>query len=437
MGRSSIHRTGPRGPRSVRGATALLASLLSCSSAFALFSGVELDLRDFSIGREYFLDLAPYEYTLRMREIWGNAALEPGGPRGYVFSYGSATGDEALVRQDLRLRFDLDDPWAYSFRLFEDEAPDGRFRHVWTGLEAGFGDGWRWSAFGDPSGAKENTDIGMSLGHETASDAGGIRSRWEVRGIFVDLPFDKTNDRNALQENLPFDLQLSSLVGLGDRGWVRFEFDMGFPFSLRFGDDPLSPLDEQNFVFDYDKVSGSVVANLRSGGGRDVVWLEYRGEASDRGRTYFPPAFPAADFAVDYDLSLFRAEWWRDISDTAQVSLGYEFVAFDETVVFPNDAPRNELQDRTDHIFSAQFRRRYGEEFFLTTGVWLDVLRRDIMLPGTPLVTEDTVQSNIGFIFEFPTNRGEVKGGHFLLGVTIDLDRGFSAHGFGQIGVTF
>ena len=165
MGCGSSLLTRPHDPRSARGAAVFLAAMLSCPSAFALFSGPELGLRDFPIGREYFLDVAPYEYSLRMREIWGASAFEPGGPRGYLLSYGSTTGDEALVTQDMELRIGLDDPWAWRFRLFEGEAPDGRFRHVWTGLEAGSAGGWRWYAFGELFGAKEHTDVGLSLIH--------------------------------------------------------------------------------------------------------------------------------------------------------------------------------------------------------------------------------------------------------------------------------
>jgi len=211
---------------------------------------------------------------------------------------------------------------------------------------------------------------------------------------------------------------------------------VGFPFDVRYGDNAAAPPEEQNFVFDYEKVSGSLAASLRSGRG-DVLWLEYRGEASDRGRTYFAPGPASDDFAIDYDLSRFRMEWWRGLTDDLQLSLGYEFVAFDEDTVFPNDAARSEMQDRTDHIISAQLRRRYGDDFFLTSGLWFDLLRRDVKEPGKPQVFEDRIESNCGFIFEFPTNRGEARSGHFLLGVTIDLDRGFSAHGFGQIAVTF
>jgi len=429
-------QTGARLSRSSHGMVALLAAMLSCRSALALFSGVELDPRDFAIGKEYFLDIAPYEYSLRMREIWGDAGLAPRGPRGYTFSYGSATGAEALVLQDLELRIGLDDPWSWRFRLFEGEAPDGRYRHVWTGLEARTPGEWRWYAFGEPFGAKENTDLGMAIGRETRSASGGIRNRWELRAIFVDIPFDETNGRNALQDNYPFDMQLSSIWGLGERGWARFELDVGFPFSIRYGDFAPVPPEEQNFVFDYEKVSGSLAASLRSGRG-DVLWLEYRGEASERGRTYFVPGPPSEDFAIDYDLSRFRAEWWRRISDDLQFSLGYEFVALDEDTVFPNDPPRSEMQDRTDHIISAQLRRRYGDDFYLTTGLWFDILDRVVMEPGQPERTEDRIESNCGFIFEFPTNRGEAKSGHFLLGLTIDLDRAFSAHGFGQIAVTF
>jgi len=402
----------------------------------ALFSGVELDPRDFAIGKEYFLDIAPYEYSLRIREIWGDASLEPRGPRGYTFSYGSTAGAEALVLQDLELRVGLDDPWSWRFRLFEGEAPDGRYRRVWTGLEARTTGEWWWYAFGEPAGAKENTDVGMSVGREIRSDAGGLRNRWELRAIFVDIPFNETNDRNALQDNYPFDMQLSFVWGLGERGWARLELDVGFPFSVRYGDFAPVPPEEQNFVFDYEKVSGSLAASLRSGRG-DVLWLEYRGETSERGRTYFAPGPATEDFAIDYDLSRFRAEWWRQVSDGLQLSLGYEFVALDEDTVFPNDAARSEMQDRTDHIISAQFRRRYGDDFFLTTGLWFDILDRVVMQPGQPERTEDRLESNGGFIFEFPTNRGEAKSGHLLFGITIDLDRGFSAHGFGQIAVIF
>jgi hypothetical protein len=419
-----------------RAAVLIAATALTCSNAFALFTGQELGLRDFPIGDEYFLDAAPYEYSLRIREIWGTSSLEAGGPRGYLFSYGSTTGDEAIVTQDMELRIGLDDPWSFRFRLFEGEAPDGRFRHIWTGLEAASAGGWRWYLFGEPFGAKEHTDMGLALGRENLSDAGGLRNRWEVRAIFVDIPFDDTNDRNALKEDAQFDLQASSMWALGERGWVRFELDLGLPFSLNFGANPGAPPEEQNFVFDYEKVSGSVAANLRSVRG-DVLWLEFRGETSERGRAYFLPGDDTNDFAVDYDLSRFRAEWWRGVTDDLQLSLGYEFVAFDEDVVFPNDAPRNELQDRTDHILSAQLRRRFGDDFYLTTGLWLDILDREVKEPGVPLRTEDGHESNFGVIFEFPTNFGEAKGGHFLLGATIDLDRGFSAHGFGQLGVTF
>jgi hypothetical protein len=419
-----------------RAAIVLVAAALTCSNAFALFSGQELGLRDFPIGDEYFLDIAPYEYSLRIREIWGASALEAGGPRGYLFSYGSTTGDEALVQQDMELRFGLDDPWSFRFRLFEGEAPDGRFRHIWTGLEIASAGGWRWYLFGEPTGAKEQTDMGVSMGRESLSDAGGLRNRWEVRAILVDIPFDDTNDRNALKEDTQLDLQASSMWALGERGWVWFELDLGLPFSLNFGANAAAPPEEQNFVFDYEKVSGSLAAKLRSARG-DVLWLEFRGETSERGRTYFGLGPTSEDFAVDYDLSRFRAEWWRGVTDDLQLSLGYEFVVFDEDVVFPNDTPRNELQDRTDHILSAQLRRRFGDDFFLTTGLWIDILDREVMAPGVPLRTEGGHESNFGIIFEFPTNFGEVRGGHFLLGATIDLDRGFSAHGFGQLGVTF
>ena len=436
MGSRSVPPTRSCRSRFIREGVACIVVTLSCSSAFALFSGVEFDLRDFPIGREYFLDIAPYEYALRIREVWGDSTLEYGGPRGYRFSYGSTTGAEALVIQEMDLRIGLDDPWSWRFRLEEGEAPDGRFRRIWTGLEAESAEGWRWYAFGEPFGQKELTDLGMSFGHETRADTGGLRNRWEVRAILVDIPFNDTNDRNALQDNTPFDLQVSSTWGLGERGWARFDIDLGLPFSIRFSDDPGAAAEEQNFVFDYEKLAGSVAAALRFDGG-DVLWIEYRGETSERGRSYFAPGPAAEDFDVDYDLSRFRAEWWHGVTDALQVSFGYEFVAFDEDVFFPNDAARSELQDRTDHIFSAHVRRRFGDDFYLTTGLWLDILERELLEPGMVRRTEDRLESNFSVIFEFPTTHGKAKGAHFLLGATIDLDHGFSGHGFGQIAVTF
>jgi len=195
--------------------------------AHALYGGYEHELRDFGIGSDYFLDLAPIEASWATRDIWAEDALRPGGARGYRFAYGSTSAADAWFDHELALRYELDPPWTWRFRYFEGESPEGRYRHVWTGMEAALGRGWSAYFFGEPLGAKENADLGLSLRRERPEpgDAEHVRWAFELRAIWPDLFYNEKNSIDARHENTPFDLQLSARWALRGGGWLALDAD--------------------------------------------------------------------------------------------------------------------------------------------------------------------------------------------------------------------
>lgn len=419
---------------------AALGTLITLAlPAHALYGGYEHQLRDFNMGADYFLDLAPMDWCFITRDVWVESELRMGGPRGYRFAYGSTSINEAWFDHELVLRYELDPPWTWAFRMFQGESPLGRYRHLWTGMELTLVRGWSLYLFGEPLGDKEDADMGFSLRCERPSpeDADRIRWRWELRAIWPDLYYTDKNNIDARHEGTPFDLQLSARWAFGSRGWLSLDIDRDFPLTKVFGATPGALPEDQYYRFSFDGFSGEISGGVTFANGHRLL-ARAKGQSYSRSRRHFAPSDPADDWDADYDLALARLEWWWPRRGETEWGVLAEWVGFWESISYPNAlTDRNRREDRQDRLLGVHCRRRVSDSFLLSVSLWCDLLDRTLVDSGAVLADGSEVLSKLVVMIELPTLRGRLHSANFALGASALLHRFDFGGGFGLFAANF
>jgi hypothetical protein len=416
----------------------LAAGILSCRAASALWGGCEINLRDFEMWNEYFIDTLSYELDEHMREAWHRSEMEPGGPRGWRFTYGSTGPYDGCEDSELSLRFAMDRRVTWFLRQFRGEDPDGRWSHVWTGVLLAGPSGHFTRLMGEPVMQKEFVDYGLGFGREKLAGPGRVRYRWEARLLFPDLMFDKHNGLEATIHDTPLCAQFSARANLRGRSWAGIEWDSDFPLAMDVGQSPLVIPEDRNYRFEFEKGSVDAFASLWTGDARRL-WLRLKYKGSDRSRRHFLPGDAWADWEAAYDLWSAQVEWWRTSPEGHEVGVGLEHVDFDEDVRYPNLPPvqLDQLDDRSEEILYARCRRKVAERFYLTGTLYLDFADRLVKVPGEAPYQDQRFQGKFGLTIESPGGAGEVCCARFMFGMTWQLDSSDFGGAYGQWITTF
>ena len=416
---------------------AVLVALAWCPKAAALYGGYEDAPRTFDMGIEYFVDVVSYEPALPVREAWHESEFRPGGPRGYRIAFGSIGPGDEWMDNELVLSYAANPSWTWFFRYFRGQDPDGRFEHEWLGMTADLRGGWYAKFLGEVIPDKENLDVGVGIGRERAATPDRILYRWELRAIFPDLWYNGKNTINARHENTAVDLQFSLRAALGPMAWAALEVDRDLPFRKAFGENDAAVPSEQNFRFGFEKCAFDLTGGVRLDDSRRI-WARVRDVSCDRSRDYFAPGHPENDWDTDYRLASVQVECWKTLVGGHEVGFGFEHAEFDEKVEYPNavvDAGSHD--DRADEVFYARYRRRMGPACFVTTGLYVDFVNRDLKEAGEPASTDRPVESKISFSLEIPGSHGELTDARLIVGATFQLDQVGFGGAFGQWVATF
>jgi len=391
----------------VAGALALAASMQS--PAHALFRGDEYEPRDWTIEREYFLDVLSYTASHELGVRYRDAR------NAYLVSSGSVKSDELYIRQRLKVEADLDGPWGVAFNYEMNQDFDGIYQNFFVGVLAKLGENWRIEGVGEPLAYKEFADEGFALQRRTES------SLFRAQFLWPDLWFDDKNDLDARLVEGPFNLQVSGHAQVTPKVELRFATDLDFPLEISYG----GPA----FGFEFEKYRASLGATWKISD-RDTLWFDLSGELAEKERAGHVALDPL-DFTCEREALVGRVEYIRAAEAGHRWSFGYQHVRFDESNAFPNNPPESVRMDRIDRIGYFTYSHAFKPDVRFATGVYVDFLDYLKEFPNDPARSEefDGIESKIALRPEFFGERHCVS-----LGMTFELDRwafaGFVVHIF-------
>ena len=212
--------------KAAAGLLALAALLCAPPPSLAVFVREEADLVDSEplFDAEYFLDLLAFSYPLSWDRRWDRSE------RGLRMNAASLDRTDLLLDQELRLPQRLNEWLGFRYDLVRrgDKDLDALQQRLsldlgpWKGLSAGL--------FGEPSFAKQASDIGLRLAWSPAP-------LWSCSGSVaaVDFDFNARGKTDARYDRKPYTYALSGAYRAGTRR-LRAALELDSPLVLQFPD---------------------------------------------------------------------------------------------------------------------------------------------------------------------------------------------------------
>ena len=175
------------------------------------FRGDEIDGRDFTYNRDYFLNVFSHRFPTGWHKRWREAR---NGVRAFA---GSVRSDEFYTFEEAKFLYDLNDRLTFRFFQEQKEDFDSRYRRIELGLRyrvLDAGRGLYVGMFGEILADKSETDIGFEVlyGEETAGPT-------RVAFHLVDAYFnEKSSDTFSRYKQKPYSIEIEHWRPiLGDR----------------------------------------------------------------------------------------------------------------------------------------------------------------------------------------------------------------------------
>ena len=389
---------------------AILLAVTTALPAWGLYRGDEFELRDFSIGALYFINVLTYE-------PWSETADRfAASTNAFIGAGGSISSDDLYLYQRLGVRHAFTPSLSIETSYLQDRDFDGTFEYLFMGLDYNPSENWSISLVGIPTPDKARSAIGSALGYRDD------RRMLRLQILFPHFVYNGKNPDDGSFDNPPVNVQVDGRHRFG-RAWSFFaEGDLDFPLRL------VNP--RQSFVFDYYKYQGRTGIR-RSTGGKSYVEMAVETEYAHKERQGLEPA-DKRSFRVDRTYWKGSVLYLRPMEHDTHLRAGAHYIYFDEHTLFPFNAEESLLLDRQDRILFA------GRSWPLRESMHLNSLMMMNLLYNRSLYQEEEFADRNEFFFRaagsllFRGDRHEIE-----LGAAVNLTQVRFGGGFLKVFMDF